>query len=328
MWQQASRLQYSFDGTDTGDDIGVLSLIKHNRSRWLQFLDPLYSLRTAKLPPSSTPSITVFLDLREARDTLIQVLNKVAREAQLRIPLDLFLLNRWRKAFDRLRSTESYVSWIGLRAAYGMALVQIETLYTDNENVYDKYIDVYNDVADMFELAYRCHERPAVRFGLDAGLGLLMRWAFKWCRDPPLRQRMLRILRKCRMIEEVQGSALDAARCEAIQHLEEASLARPPLCAADIPESSRIRWVGLAHYPKENLQRLYYKRSPYTGATDSIWISIPDMGVQLHERSAGELPAEEPDFVFGPGFRDSKQPDGTFWRLETSDFYFAIPKVW
>ena len=322
VWRQAARLQYDFADAGYDDEHGIIDLIKQNRSHWCQFLDPLYCLRTATLQPCN-PRIEGLRTLRDARDTLKQVLNKVAREAQLRQPVDTILLAKWRNAFAALQSKENYVSWLALRAAYGMSLVQIETLYTDNEMVYDKYIDVYMDVPDVMELALS-QERPAMRFGLDSGVCLFLRWAFKWCRSPPLRQRMLSVVRKVELMEEVVGSILDAARCEAIQKVEEAGLSGPLSCAGDIPETNRVRWVGLAYFGKQKLQRLDYVRSPYTGAPESVWVSLPWQEVQLHEAYMVE---KTEDFVFGPGFRATRQPDGTFWRLNSSEFYFVIPKV-
>lgn len=328
IWEQAQRLQNAFADLDSDDEYGLVNLIKQNRSRWCQFLDPLHLLRTGIIPAPLEYSFD-FTDLAGARYALQQVLNQVGRQAQLQRDVDMSPLDQWNKAFKTLK-TDNYTSWLGLRAAYGMAIVQIETMHADSEMVYDKYLRIYKDVVDVFELSFQRqnnHDRPTIRFGLDSGVFLLMRWAFKWCRLPSLRRRMIDLLGNTLVAEEVQGCKIDALRSAIIQRIEEEGLPKPPTTTAEIPETNRIRWVGLSHWTKRNVQRIDYLRFPYAGDKESFWISIPKIGTQIGELDIEDYDQIEPDFVFAPGFRKSLQADGSYWSLKAAEFYFAIPRL-
>ena len=124
---QALKTQFGLLEDITDDEFSLIPLLKRQRSRICQMLDPLSVLRLGAVE-DSVPIITAFQTLLQARDCLEQVLNNAAHQVKSGRPLNKSHLADWLTAFNDLRSQVTFTGWLGLRAAYGMSLVQVETL--------------------------------------------------------------------------------------------------------------------------------------------------------------------------------------------------------
>ena len=229
--------------------------------------------------------------------------------------------------FIRLRDHNDYTEWLGLKAAYGMSVIQIETMYSDNETIYDQYLDVFQDVVNTFEAILSHIRRPFMRFGNDAGLICLGRWAARWCRDPPIRKRLISLMYTCYLQEDNEGSQIAAAGAEVLQHLEERDIKPAPMCCGDIPEHRRVRLHTTTVYRKNKSRRLDFLRYPYTGSVESIWMKYPDGDYQYQDSALTTTSETEPDTIFGPGYKAWRRPDGSYYTVRSPEFYFVLPKA-
>ena len=127
IFHQALKTLFGLLEGNADDELGLMSLIKRQRSRICQMLDPLTVLREGTVA-DSTPFDITFQTLSHARESLEQVLNHAARQMKSGKPLCRSALTEWLTAFEALRDRVDDTSWLGLRAAYRMSLVQIETL--------------------------------------------------------------------------------------------------------------------------------------------------------------------------------------------------------
>ncbi len=176
LWEQASRASYALIDLVGSDQQDLVSLLKRNRSRWCQLISPLPLLRVASIAQYEHDCYE-FENLSHARKALEQILNKLALEARTGVALNRFYLAKWNANFEKLRHRVDYISWLGLRAACGMSVVQIEAMYSDTEMIYDQYLNIYQDLADAFEATLKRTSRPSIRFGIDGGLLHIMAWA-------------------------------------------------------------------------------------------------------------------------------------------------------
>lgn len=127
IFHQALKTLFGLLEGNTDDELGLISLIKRQRSRICQMLDPLTVLREGTVA-ESTPLIITFQTLEQARETLEQVLNTAARQMKSGGSLCESAITDWLATFETLRHRVDETGWLGLRAAYGMSLIQIETL--------------------------------------------------------------------------------------------------------------------------------------------------------------------------------------------------------
>ena len=127
IFHQALKTLFGLLEGNAYDEFSLISLVKRQRSRICQMLDPLTVLREGTVT-DSTPFKITFQTLPQARDSLERVLNDGARQMKSGRPLCKSAITDWLATFEALRHRVDDTGWLGLRAAYGMSLVQIETL--------------------------------------------------------------------------------------------------------------------------------------------------------------------------------------------------------
>ena len=204
-YQQAVKAQNALIGDDGEDEHYLKTMMRRQRSRQCQLISPLPLLRQAKIPKPGLIKYE-FDNLWQARESLEGTLNTIANQVKSDLPVQSFLLHVWLKAFMLLRNTSEHISWLSLRAGYSLAIVQIETMYSTTESVYDQYDDAFTDVAEAYEavLARRKGQSHS-RFSLDAGFLCLVGWSANWCRNPALRTRLIDLLRASESAEGAEG---------------------------------------------------------------------------------------------------------------------------
>lgn len=102
LYYQAIQTQFSLIGGVKRDEFGLVQLLKRQRSRHCQMIDPLPLLREAIIA-NSDPVIYKFQNLLDARRILEQVLNRVASQAKSNVPMDKSLLETWKTHFGELQ---------------------------------------------------------------------------------------------------------------------------------------------------------------------------------------------------------------------------------
>ena len=333
---QSLRTQSTFvDGTGV-DNRGLEPLCRRILSRQCQILDPLPLLREASLPvPPLGCTLTQCESLAQAQVSLENALNIVAAQVKSGAIADFPLLQEWLINFTSLRDHCHYPSWLTLKAAYGMSIIQIETMHSSDETIYDHYLDVYTEVADAYEgiLASQSQgDEIQYRFNIDAGFLSLVGWAAKWCRHPPLRSRLILLLFQVRRIEGNHSSLTWAKAVEAIQSIEESGIHPPASSCADIPAHRRVRLHSATFYLKIRHIRVDILRHPYSGPCESVWLRLPPNNecVKFQEDDDfvnGANPLK-PDWVMGPAYlaiSGSDEPSD-WYTMRSADFFFVIPK--
>lgn len=329
------RIQCSLVGFLDVDDFNLTPLSKRLLSRQCQVLSPLPLLRQAYIPSCPDVSIPVrFETIDQARQSLEDVLNTVASQVKSGHAADSCLLNKWQTSFHEIQSRCERSLWLTLNASYGMARIQIETMYNPNEMNYDNYLDVYADVAEAYD-AMLASSRPGVqyRFNIDSGFMCLLGWAVQWCREPSLRTHLIYLLHRARRNEASQSSIAWARIVEIIKAIEEEGIHPPPACCADIPGENRIRAETIAFYYKARLVRIDYLRLPYSNSPpQSVWIPlIPagDNSVTFEVETTMLTSQPKPDWIMGPGYSSFTLSDDyrEYCTLRSPEFYFFIPKL-
>ena len=178
------------------DEHNLRSLIERLYCQHCQQLAPLELLRRVTIDePQWTVQVRQFSSLMEARQYLEQVLNTLAFQVKNQVPISRNLLSWWLKTFTQLRGYCNSVQWRVLRAAYGMSVIQIDMLNSTSETDYDQYLEVFTEVADMYEAVLHADTRTAqYRFPMDTGSTCLVGWAASWCREPLIRARLITLL--------------------------------------------------------------------------------------------------------------------------------------
>ena len=159
-------------------------------------------------------------------------------------------------------------------------------------------------------LALRLERTPA-HFRVDAGSLRTMASAGKWCRDSPLRPRLISLLRSSKSFGGCEASWIWADTLQTLNNLEGLDIQPPLLVAADVPEYRRVRLHAIAFYWKAGLQRLDYPRYPYSGLPESVWLEYRSkFDYQLVDNAEGAFESQ-PDFTFGPGYLYFPEADGS-----------------
>ena len=236
-------------------------------------------------------------------------------------------LKKWLHDFHELKAEADSSTWLGLNAAYGMSLIQIETLYGDTEIVYDQYLHISEDVATVFKSALKQRGACTLSFrhGIDSALLPLLGWSAMWCRCPKIRSELTNLLRTSRWKEGLAGSGIWALHVETQKLLEEEGISPPPFTCADVPKHRRIRVEKSSLYWKSQLQKMEYLRSPYTGPVEPVWFPFSQSQIQF-EPSVSDSESE-PDLIIGPGYAGYREGTGQYFTVRAPVFYYAIPKA-
>lgn len=326
-YQNAIKAAYELIDDDAVDEFGLKTLLRRHRNRRCQMFDPIPILRTAHVHLPERVNLR-FNTLSQARESLEQVLNTLAFQAKAGIPLQRSLDHEWLIRFTRLKDKSDRVQWLTLKAARSMSIIQIETLFSETETVYDQYMDAYAEVEIASEASLsQSSDSVSGRFGVDGGLVSLTGWAARWCRDPSLKARLVALLRRSHRIEAHESSWIWADVIETMQEIEEKGIEPRPTSSSMVAEERRVRLRAAAFYYKLRLIRLDFLRSPYTGNLESVWIRHCDDDSIYVEDNVEELITEpEPDVVFGTDKISFLELDGSHYTFTTPDFYFVIPQ--
>lgn len=321
---EAVKTQFALLDSVADDDY-VASLLKRQRSLQCQMHDPRLLLSQAAIQQPQ-PFNKHFDTLESARESLEGVLNNLARQSKSAIPIDKTQLEEWQLVFDQLRTKVNHTAWLGLKGACGMAVITVETLYSQCETDFDDYLLTFRDVADAFEAMLCDQSKPSARFGLDGGLLMIVGQAARWCRDPPLRARLIDLLRKSQILEGIYSSGIYARVCDMIRQVEEESIVPPPATSQDVPEHKRVRCYSGAVYAKIPLLRLNFLRYPYTGPLESVSSDFVHESIQIENDASTVASGHEPDHITGPTYKSTRQYDGSYYTLQASEFFFALPR--
>lgn len=328
-------------------------MIERQRSRFAHFTDFLWNL--AEIPASyfyvahvSVPEI--FADLKHARDVLDMVLYfatyryKINGYTTSRLTADASdELERWYQALQLFQdietiSEEDMHSLKILRVCAKINGIMIRTMNTKTEMVFDDYIDVYEELADVFEnvIAFeRRIDRPPTKFGVDGNFLIVIgNTAMRFCRDPTVRHKLIQLLKESNRMESWDNATAWSLACELTQSAEESGIDPPPSTCHDIPEHNRLRLIRAQYWLKKHEARLHYIAG---GSEDSRVRVLP---ISRYNRGDGRLApmySEEevqkwqdgvsPDLDCGRGYYtwwDSQER--TYYTTRASEFYFPLPR--
>jgi hypothetical protein len=281
---------------------------------------------------------TTFGSLRDARDCLECILkwgHDHVVEAQ-NVPeswKDFHMqlvenIKLWEDGLDAITLSkaheESTVNLLKIAALNGMALLL--TCCSPKETEFDLHNAVFRRImALVMQIAGSYGRHGRVSFGIDCGLIDIVAFVGSRCRDSKIRRTALDWLRDSTRIEGQRLSSETGQIVQAWIELEE----RGGTCQSVIdPEAQRRRLLAGERYHAQHLTKVLFVSYPYdlaSGAVvDEIWICTDDTGTAYAEN----LSASSPDAIFSPGhaaFFDFKQ--NTFHHLDTTNFYFPIPRV-
>lgn len=314
------------------DEYCLRGLVQRIVSQHCQQMDPLPSLRKWT-PVEGSPILSMpdFASLPEAREYLEKVLNTVVFQIKNHRHVERDLLSWWLTSFLRLQDRCDILGWKVLKAAYGMSVVQINTFNSTNETDFDQYLEVFSEVADMYEAVVRADDKEAqYRFNVDAGLMCLVMWAAKWCREPAIRTRLIALSLTKRRQEGIYSSSTWARVLEVVKGLEERGIHPRPLSCLQIPGENRVRWHSLhldLGASMIKLEVLYY---PYTGSPQDIWIPFDPNGCVHLSESVAEASAEGfcSSIIQGTAHvawltsRETMQ----YYVTQSDTFYFVLPR--
>ena len=161
-----------------------------------------------------------------------------------------------------------------------------------------------------------------------------MAYATKWCRDPPLRSRLLRLLLHPTVRNEAVFSSFTwGSALSTLRDIEEAGISPPPSRASDIPLHNRLRLHSVAIDWNISMTRINYLRYPYTDGVEaeSAWMAY--QGGQCVHLSF-DVPVRTtraffPDTIAGAGFfkfRDGRDGD-EYTTIRSEGFCFLLPAM-
>ena len=323
-------------------------LVDKQSSKGAQFINPLFCLR---MTPSSdfyvehnTTLPHTFDTLWHARQTLEFLLNSAtyahktsvskSLPAKFRAQFEQWLI-RLQKFRDASNLSETDLcSWQLLKAASKICFMMIETVYLDNEMVFDQYVDDYRGFALAFSelLAFKNGLlKTKNTFSIDSGLLCLAGWmAQRWCRDPIVRRQLINLLFVADRSEGADDSRTWAAICQRILLEEETGISPLPLHCYDIPLAKRLRIREGAVYEALNLLRISMQHAPLhetqTNCLEDLWIH----STWSSDTRQGKIEAAKvtrPDVIFGEGFTSVLSLEGRYFTFIASRFTFPIPRV-
>ena len=337
MFFQCLKLASTYLTDTEVDEDDLKPLLQRVYSQQCQMANPLALLHSVSpRVPSAAPDVACFTDLHQARSCLEEILNYLANQTKSDLFADWGLLEQWLEEFIKIRDDCDHIQWAVLKAAQGMAVVQIKMLYSDTEMDHDQFLEVYAEVAAAYEAVhYACVEQVQYRFNINSGLLHLVFWAAMWCREPQIRSRLIRLLLSWRRNEGCYSSVTCGTVAEALRSLEESGIEPPPTSCADIPEHKRIRLHAIAFDLRSGQIRLDIVRPPYLANPQnadpkSFFVSISLLGcVHLKPASivAEQTPSHCPDVIEGPAhfaFLTSEAAT-TYHTMRPSQFYFVLP---
>ena len=314
------------------DEYHLRPLLERICGQHCQQLDPFPSLRKwSPAEPKPIPSILEFRTLSEARNNLENVLNTLVFQIKNRICVDRYLLSRWLKHFLQLEGQCDTLGWKILKAAYGMSIVQIETLNSNNETDFDQYLETFSEVADAYEAVLNADDKKAhYRFNIDSGLTCLAAWAVKWCREPAIRTRLISLLQSKPRNEGLYSSTTWCSVLRVVRALEEDGIVPRPISCLQIPGEKRIRLHSL-HVDLESLiLRLDVLYHPYTTSPQTVWIPFsPTECVHFSSHVSGQsAQGFRSELIQGTAdlaFLETKAAT-EYSVLQHSSFFFILPR--
>lgn len=325
-------------------------IIERQSSRSAHFLDLSWNLaRTPAEYFKSTTEVSVpnsFADLRHARDILEALLHSAAYEFKTksgstdRPSPATALMRKWYEALQIYRDTKASSEGTKqsldiLRAYARMNIVMIQTMDTETEMVFDDHLDAYNELAKTFEQFVQFEKksrRKAANFGADGCFTTLIgHAATRWCREPSIRRKLIRLLYECNRVEGFETAETWGMVADNMRKIEEAGVHPPPTSCYDIPAANRVRMVRSLFYFEPSLLQIRYVRPdlPKGEAEEACFLQDPQG--PSHLSSIYPFPEEQltllPDLDVGKDyFSWLDKRTNTYRTTKGSNFYFPLPR--
>ena len=323
-------------------------LVDKQSSKGAHLINPLFCLKLTQssdfYEEHNTTLPHSFDTLWHARQTLELLLNSATYAHKTSVSKSLPVkfraqFEQWLMRLQKFRdasnlSETDFCSWQLLKAASKICFMMIETMYLDDEMIFDQYVDDYRGFALAFSelLAFKNGlSRTTYTFGIDSGLLCLAGWmAQRWCRDPIVRRQLINLLFVADRSEGADDSRTWATICQRIQLEEEAGISPLPLHCNDIPLAKRLRIREGAVYEAQKILRVSMQHAPFhetqTNCLEDLWIHSP----RSSDTGQGEIEAAKgtrPDLIFGEGFTSILSSEGRYFTFNASRFTFPIPRV-
>lgn len=346
--------------------------IERQRSETGQYVDLLWCLRATPAAffdePLPTDIPKQFSSLNEAQTYLDKVLNSATYKVKTghQIPGQIpeaaeNCFNLWLEALNRFElsqypnptkysascshhhvnsteieacATRRGTLTISLMKISGkLSMLMISTMDVDSENVFDDYLPLYQELANIFTAVLELqemHSAPSCFHLASSLLRLVGNAASRWCRDPTTRRRLISLLYRAQSPDVPEGAVVWAEYCRCTMQLEEQGLPTPPTCAADIPVENRVRIHLASFYHNYWVRQVRFHVWPY-GDTDFKDFYIPKLGSGKYQEEWPEGMDQDakPSLVIGRGFMswlNHASPD-QYYTVKNPRFFFTIPKI-
>ncbi|EXJ75500.1 uncharacterized protein A1O5_00006 [Cladophialophora psammophila CBS 110553] len=249
------------------------------------------------------------------------------------------LLANWNAALDGTGITafERYEALITskklLRAAALVASILFDTLGTSEECNYDRHIDKFAVIIDLYKDAIGDPVRAPRRtsFGIDSGVIDTLAFVAGRCRDPAIRRSAIDLLAQTNRTEgDLQGCA-GSTILHALMELEENGVNATE--ASDVPESQRLRiWEDHQYWDTGKIQ-IFFVNWPYDpslGAdvkTASVYLPLKALRT-AKEKAAPGSPTGLPNVKYGRGVGAFlEEGTQTYHQITLSSFFMPMPRL-
>lgn len=231
--------------------------------------------------------------------------------------------------YDALLSSKKLLRSAGLAAA-----ILFDTMGTQVECHYDRHIDKFAEIVHLYKEAIGDHSRTPrrVSFGIDSGAIDTLAFVAGRCRDPVIRREAINLLAQTNRLEgDLQGTTGSTIIQELI-NLEEQGL--EVSCAANIPESSRLRiWEDHQYWDNGEIH-IFFIKSPYElsqGAEiKQVVIKLPDAALRVPKEGAnpGSPSVRLPNVKYGRGIGEFlEETTQTYYQITLSSFFMPMPRL-
>ncbi|OAL27060.1 hypothetical protein AYO20_09868 [Fonsecaea nubica] len=249
------------------------------------------------------------------------------------------LLASWNAALEdtRITALERYDALVTskklLRAAALVASILFDTLGTSEECSYDRHLDKFAEIVDLYTEAIGNPARAFRRtsFGIDSGVIDTLAFVAGRCRDPVVRRAAVHLLAQTNRTEGDLQGCTGSTILETLMELEEDGVVATE--ASQIPESQRLRiWEDHQYWDTGKIQIFFVKwpYDPSLGAeikTASVYLPLKALRTAKEKATPGS-PTGLPNVKYGRGVGAFlEEGTQTYHHITLSSFFMPMPRL-
>ncbi|OAP56573.1 hypothetical protein AYL99_08685 [Fonsecaea erecta] len=249
------------------------------------------------------------------------------------------LLASWNAALDdtRITALERYEALTTskrlLRAAALVASILFDTLGTSEECSYDRHVEKFAEIVDLYREAIGNPVRAPRRtsFGIDSGVIDTLAFVAGRCRDPVVRRSAIDLLAQTNRTEGDLQGCTGSTILQALMELEEDGVNATD--ASHVPESQRLRIWEDHQYWDTGMIHIFFVKWPYDpslGAevkTASVYLPLKSLRTAKEKATPGS-PTGLPNVKYGRGVGAFlEEGTQTYHQITLSSFFMPMPRL-